>query len=97
MVGALAAVLVATTGALLLTERGGSQGKPAGGPAHTSATSGTPNPNTGTVYVSNYGDGTVSVIRPNGTLGKPITVGEYPFDTAIAPAGTPSAGTVYIL
>src|SRR5664279_6552423 len=57
-------------------------------------------PNAGTVYIvadcgpDGHG-GCVTAIKPDGTT-TTITVGTRPRDPAIAPAGVPNAGTVYI-
>ncbi len=53
-------------------------------------------PNAGTVYVPTADDGTVLVVRPDGTPGTPITVGRSMAQVRVAPSGTPNAGTVYL-
>ena len=55
-------------------------------------------PNSGNVYVTNYGTGdgaTVTEIRPDETTSL-IASGKGPNGVAVAPAGTPNAGELYI-
>jgi hypothetical protein len=86
LVAALAAVLLTTAGALLLTQREGSQVKSAVDPAHVGATP-------GMVYLTTTGAkkdgqragiGTVFAMRPDGTLGRTITVGGPPGGVSVA-------------
>jgi YVTN family beta-propeller protein len=51
----------------------------------------------GTAYVSNQGDGTVSVIPPGHLkVSATIRVGRQPRPVSVAPTGTPNAGTVFV-
>ena len=43
--------------------------------------------NAGYVYVTNYNDGTVSVINPSGTVVATLTVGTAPIGVVVSPSG----------
>lgn len=53
-------------------------------------------PNAGTGYVTNFESNSVSVIAPGATTASTVAVGSKPADVAVAPAGTPNVGSIYV-
>ena len=79
-------------------------GKPSGTVSRPSTSTGfRPAPNSGFIYlthIAKYGSGdsdTLIRLRPDGTEAGTVSIRPTAQDLAVAPAGTPNAGTVYIV